>query len=51
MPKWALCFFTASLILFGYVEPQFLLILRPFGLTPIDITFAPKDLNNSGPAL
>ena len=23
----------------------------PFGLTPIAITFAPNDLNNSGPAL
>ena len=26
-------------------------MLSPFGLTPIVITFAPKDFNNSGPAL
>ena len=42
---------TANLILFGYVDPQFLLILRPFGFVPIAITFAPNDFNNSGPAL
>ena len=51
MPRCALCFFTANLILFGYVEPQLLLILRPFGFTPIAITFAPNDFSNSGPAL
>ena len=44
-------FFYSFLILFGNVEPQFLFIFRPFGFTPIAITFAPKDLNNSGPAL
>ena len=32
-------------------EPQLLFILRPLGLTPIAITFAPNDLSNSGPAL
>ena len=47
----ALYFFTADLILFGNVEPQFLLIFKPFGFIPIAITFAPKDLSNSGPAL
>ena len=51
MPRWALYFFTACLIFFGYVEPQLLLILIPFGFTPIVITFAPKDLSSSGPAL
>ena len=44
-------FLTANLILLGYVDPQFLFILRPLGLTPIAITFAPNDFNNSGPAL
>ena len=33
------------------MEPQFSLIFNPFGLTPIANTFAPKDFNNSGPAL
>ena len=51
IPRCALCFFTANLILLGYVEPQLLLILSPFGFTPIAITFAPNDLSNSGPAL
>ena len=39
------------LILLGTVEPQLLFILSPLGFTPIAITFAPKDLSNSGPAL
>ena len=47
----ALYFFTANLILFGNVDPQFLLILRPLGFIPIENTFAPKDFSNSGPAL
>jgi len=51
MPICALFFLTANLILFGYVDPQFLLILSPFGFVPIAITFAPNDFNNSGPAL
>ena len=51
MPRCALCFFTANLILLGYVEPQLLFIFRPLGLTPIDFTFAPSELSNSGPAL
>ena len=51
MPMCALCFFTANLILLGYVDPQLLFILRPLGFTPIAITFAPRDFNNSGPAL
>ena len=51
MPKWALYLFTAFLILLGNVEPQFLFIFKPSGFTPIAITLAPKDLNNSGPAL
>ena len=51
MPMCALCFLTAYLILFGKVEPQFLFIFKPLGLTPIAITFAPSDFNNSGPAL
>ena len=51
MPICALCFFTADLILFGNVDPQFLLIFKPFGLTPIAITFAPRDFSNSGPDL
>ena len=51
IPICALYFFTANLILFGNVEPQFLLILRPLGFIPIENTFAPRDFNNSGPAL
>ena len=51
IPIWALYFFTAFLILFGKVEPQFLFIFKPLGFIPIAITFAPKDLNKSGPAL
>ena len=51
IPICARYFFTAFLILFGKVEPQFLFILRPLGFTPIEKTVAPKDLNNSGPAL
>ena len=51
IPRCALYFFTAFLILFGCVEPQFLLIFNPFGIAPIVNTFAPRDLNNSGPAL
>ena len=51
IPIWALYFFTADLILLGNVEPQFSLIFKPLGLIPIAITFAPKDLNNSGPDL
>ena len=51
MPRCALYFFTANLILLGKVEPQFLLMLSPFGFTPMAITFAPRDFNNSGPAL
>ena len=47
----ALYFFTANLILFGNVEPQFLLILSPLGFIPIENTLAPKDFSNSGPAL
>ena len=47
----ALYFFTADLIFSGNVEPQFLLIFKPLGFTPIDITFAPKDFNKAGPAL
>ena len=47
----ALFFFTANLILFGKVEPQFLLILRPLGFIPFENTLAPKDFSNSGPAL
>ena len=42
---------TADFIFSGNVEPQFLLIFNPLGLTPIAITFAPNDFNNSGPAL
>jgi len=37
--------------LLGYVEPQFLLIFRPFGFIPMAITFAPNDFSSSGPAL
>ena len=51
IPICALCFFTAFLIFSGNVDPQFLLIFKPLGFTPIAITLAPKDLNNSGPAL
>jgi hypothetical protein len=46
-----LYFFTAFFIIFGKVDPQFLFIFKPFGLSPNDITFAPRDFNNSGPAL
>ena len=51
MPMWALYFLTADLIFFGKVEPQFWFIFKPFGFTPIGITLAPSDFNNSGPAL
>src|SRR5210317_1439032 len=51
IPKCALYFLTARLILYGYVEPQRSLIFSPFGLTPIDITFAPNDFKSTGPAL
>ena len=51
IPMCALYFFTANLILFGNVEPQFLLILSPLGFIPIENTLAPKDFSNSGPAL
>jgi hypothetical protein len=46
-----LYFFTADLIFLGKVDPHFLLIFKPFGLTPIAMTLAPNDFNNSGPAL
>ena len=51
MPIWALYFLTAVLIFLGKVEPQSLLMFNPFGFTPIAITLAPNDFNNSGPAL
>ena len=51
IPMCALYFLTASLILFGKVEPQFWLIFKPLGFIPMAITLAPKDLSNSGPAL
>ena len=44
-------FFTALLILNGYVEPHFLLILIPFCLVPMEITLAPNSFNNFGAAL
>ena len=47
----ALFFFTAACIFFGNVEPHFSLIFNPFGLTPIETTFAPSDFSNCGPDL
>ncbi len=41
-------FLTFLCSFFGKVEPQFLLILNPFGLLPITFNFAPSDLINFG---
>ena len=51
MPKCALYFFTADLILIGWVEPHLSLIFKPFGVIPIEITFAPKSVRSFGAAL
>ena len=48
MPKSALNFLTFLCSFSGKVEPQFLLILKPFGLLPITFNFAPSDLINFG---
>ena len=51
IPTCALYFLTADLIFFGKVDPHLSLILRPFGLIPIGITFAPNSFNSFGAAL
>ena len=51
MPTCALFFLTADWIFSGKVDPHFSLILNPFGLIPIDITFAPRFLSNLGAAI
>ena len=48
MPKSALYFLTNFCNLFGKVEPQFLLILNAFGLSPIIINFAPNCFKSLG---
>ena len=51
IPISALFFFTAVCIFLGKVEPHFSFMFKPFGLFPIIITSAPKDLINFGAAL
>ena len=48
IPKSALCFKVASLMVLGCVEPTSRLILNPSGSLPIAITSAPSSENILG---
>ena len=51
IPRLTLYFLTKDLIFLGKVDPQFLLIFKPFGEVPTLYTFAPKDFRSLGPDL